>query len=106
MKELKKEKEISIFKKIKNILKENNSIDNKFRDIAAYFEDEKNISVYFCEIIGGRRWSYLKGAQHAVAPNKKIKITDNYGIIINQYNKLDNNKWDKIIDIIRKDIQK
>ncbi len=95
------EKEISISKKIKNKLDKENEFEKQLKIIADTLSNDYNIKIYFCEILGGRRWSYIVGSKDIMAPTKKIKIDSKLGIVIDNYDKLKEQTWNSIIEIVK-----
>ena len=95
------EKEIFISKKIKSKVNKNFEFNRNLKIIADTLSKDCNIKIYFCEILGGRRWSYIAGSKDIMAPTKKIKIDSKLGIVIDNYDKLQENNWKSIIKIVK-----
>lgn len=95
------EKEISISKKIKAALNYENDLKDNLKIVAEMLNEHYGVKVYFCEILGGRRWSYIAGSKNVMAPNKKIKIDSKFGFVIDDYNKLSKEKWNNIIKLVK-----
>ncbi|TYB32062.1 MAG: hypothetical protein FXF47_00915 [Candidatus Mcinerneyibacterium aminivorans] len=95
------EKEISIFKKIKDRIDKNKNLHDNLEIIASFLSGKYGIKIYFCEILGGRRWSYIAGSKDVMAPTKKIKINSILGLVIDNYEQLDKEEWNNIIKIIK-----
>lgn len=93
-------KETYIFNELQDLLAEDVSFKQNFRQIANYLKENYEVEICFCEIIGNRRWSYLVGLKGIVVGDKKIKINDNYGIVVNNYSQLNSVKWEEITSFI------
>ncbi|ADL12749.1 hypothetical protein [Acetohalobium arabaticum] len=93
--------EISISKRLQTLIDGNNTLKENLYQIAEWLNKNYNIRLYFCEIIGGRRWSFLAGNEGVIS-GRKIELTDSLGVIVEDYNALDEGDWAKVFNIIRK----
>lgn len=92
--------EISISKELQTLVGDNSTLKESLDRIAEWLNKNYSIRVYFCEIIGGRRWSFLAGNEGVIS-GRKIEITDSLGVIIEDYNALDEADWTKVFNVIR-----
>ncbi len=75
------EKEMSSFKEKKIELNNNFSLIDKLNIIVNHLQKNYEVEVYFCEIIG-KRWSFIAGVANSYLPQRRIEITKNLGIVI------------------------
>ncbi len=75
------EKEMSSFKEKKIELNNNFSLIDKLNIIVKHLQENYEVEVYFCEIIG-RRWSFIAGDANSYLPQRRIELTKNLGIVV------------------------
>lgn len=86
--------------KLEKLINENEDLQTNLNLISDFLKDNYNIDLYFCEIFGNRRWSFFAGSEDVIAQNKKIKINQNLGIIIDNYSQIDESKWKEIVEFV------
>ncbi len=59
-------------------------VKGQLKKLADEVKRKYGISVWFAEIIGGRRWSFIAGNEDETAflPPARFKLSDNFGIVI------------------------
>lgn len=92
------EKEMSSFKEKKIELNNNFSLIDKLNIIVEHFRENYDVEVYFCEIIG-KRWSFIAGKANSYLPQRRIQMTENLGLVIDDSN-LSEPQINKLIDVI------
>jgi len=95
------EKGTYIFDDINRIINDNSSGDIRkvFSEISLFLSEKLGIKTYFCKIFTNR-WSFFEGVSDSIAAEKRVKINDDYGIIIMD-NKLTDDEWDVIVDKLK-----
>ncbi len=92
------EKEMSSFKEKKIELNNNFSLIDKLNIMVDHFREHYDVEVCFCEIIG-KRWSFIAGDANSHLPQRRIQMTENLGLIIDDSN-LSESQIDKLVDVI------
>ncbi|MEC9489764.1 MAG: hypothetical protein UMU04_02365 [Halanaerobiales bacterium] len=95
-------KETSTFKIIKTAVDPEEHLEENFRRISDILAENHDIQLYFCRVIGGRRWSFCSGYPGIISAKKRINIDDEFGLIIGRYENLSEEEWEKICELIRK----
>lgn len=87
-------KETSIYNDLKNIVDTNTDLKIKLNAITEYIYQKYNLSAYFCKILVSR-WSFFAGERDIYLSVKRFKISDEFGLIIE-----DNNTDDEVYHTI------
>ncbi|MFO7734764.1 MAG: hypothetical protein R6W70_00960 [bacterium] len=96
------EKETSISEKINRLAENSTDICEMFSKISAFLKREYSVKMYFCKITGQRRWSWMAGYSDILFTSRKIQINENYGIITDSSENLDEKDWKNIALTIKK----
>jgi hypothetical protein len=96
-------KEMSSFKEKKIELNNNFSLIDKLNIIADHFQDNYQLEMYFCEIIG-KRWSFIAGRSDSYLPQKKIKLYKNLGMVVDD-NKLSEELVRDLTDVVKSSLE-
>lgn len=91
------EKETSISEEITRLAENSTNILEMFSEISAFLCREYSVKMYFCKITGQRRWSWIAGDSDILFASRKMQINENYGIITDSSEKLDEKSWRIII---------
>jgi len=74
-------KEISSFREKKVKLDNAFNLIDKLNIIVDHFQENYQVEMYFCEIIGNR-WSFVAGNEKAYLPSKRIQLFKNLGVVL------------------------
>lgn len=101
VKEISISKNNKIMENIKNKIDDNLSKKENIEKIAELLRKKYKVKFNFCQIKGDRRWSYTAGYQKVIIDKKKIKINNELGLIVENYEELSEEKWADIISLIK-----
>lgn len=95
-------KEIYICKELQKISNSNKPLKDKLNGIAKLIYENYEIKLNFCEIFGNR-WSFYAGFNDLIVAEERIRISDNFGILVENIN-IDNCTWNEILFYLKKTI--
>lgn len=77
-------------------------IINKLEDLVQVFQKEYNVELYFCELLGNR-WSFVAGDAQSYLPQRRERITENLGVIVDDSG-ISEEVVEKIIKLTQKEL--
>lgn len=89
-----------IFNKCNDICEKNSLLKQRLQDISGLLEKEAGVILTFCEI-NGNRWKFLSGSGDFITPFFKYDNGSGYGIMVQDWGKLENNQ-DEVVDFLFK----
>ena len=92
--------ETYIFNQLQKQIAKNYSRQQNLNQIADYLCKNYDVKVRICEIFGGRRWSFIAGVETTMAGGKQIKINDQLGLIVKNYDQLSSQEWQLVTEFI------
>ncbi len=72
---------MSISKQLAAVIDPDWDLNQKLKKIAQWLDATHNIELYFCQILG-KRWSFIAGRSDLYAPQRKVCLTDQYGMVL------------------------
>jgi len=75
-------------------------LDQQLNKIAQWLYKTHNTELYFCQILG-KRWSFIAGRSELYIPQRKIRLTDQYGMVLGE-TPLNENQLKHLIQAIRR----
>ncbi len=92
-------KEICIYNDLKEIIDSSTDLKDKLNAITQYIYKEYNLSSYFCKIFVSR-WSFFAGDNDIFLSVKRFKISNDFGLIIED-NNTDDEVYNNIIESLK-----
>lgn len=77
----------------------NGKTEDRLNQLSDFMKDKYDIELYFCQI-WGRRWSYFAGRSDIFRAMKKIKLTENMGLVMDSH--LPNSVEEKLVKLSKK----
>ena len=92
-------KEMPIFNELKEIANGSNDLTDKLNGISEWLSRNFHIECAFCELLG-RRWSYVAGSNGVIAPQERIVLNENLGMMVDS-SAVDIDGWNDVVEAIK-----